>query len=320
MKSKFSSYKQHLSCSDDLVTTYEQTRAGFVALALERNVRATPHIVQARILKMEASKANKPAELLDMVRIQNGLLTAAGISDKALNHLNDKDKNEAINNLIENFLAPAGSNFVEELVFRFLLTRGDTLGGSMRNIGGSLAQYKLTQSIIASLRLADRKYSWLHNENHEWVKMGEDDTRIAEQVKGLTWKNNQQDRLLMYNLKVPIIGNNVDLCLLNTTMGGSLKNALDDEKKYIALGELKGGIDPAGADEHWKTASKSLERIRKGFGKMNQNPHIFFIGAAIENKMANEIWEELQKGILSNAANLNDNVQIDSICGWLINL
>lgn len=31
-------YKYHLESSDDLVTSYEQTRAGFIALALEKNV------------------------------------------------------------------------------------------------------------------------------------------------------------------------------------------------------------------------------------------------------------------------------------------
>ncbi len=29
-------------------------------------------------------------------------------------------------------------------------------------------------------------------------------------------------------------------------------------EKTLMLGELKGGIDPAGADEHWKTANTVL--------------------------------------------------------------
>ena len=63
------------------------------------------------------------------------LITASGLSDKAVVHLTDQDKTEAIQGLIENFLEPAGAKFVEELVYRFLLTRGDALGGSMRNVG-----------------------------------------------------------------------------------------------------------------------------------------------------------------------------------------
>jgi hypothetical protein len=40
-------YRNHLKSSDDIVTTYEATRAGFVALALEKNRRATPYVAEA---------------------------------------------------------------------------------------------------------------------------------------------------------------------------------------------------------------------------------------------------------------------------------
>lgn len=58
-------YRNHLRFSDDLVTTYEATRAGFVALALEKNRRATPYVAEARALQEAASKARTPADLLD---------------------------------------------------------------------------------------------------------------------------------------------------------------------------------------------------------------------------------------------------------------
>jgi Restriction endonuclease BsobI len=60
-------HKAHLKASADLVTTYEQRRAGFVALALERNERATPFVDRARALKVEASKVARPADLLTLV-------------------------------------------------------------------------------------------------------------------------------------------------------------------------------------------------------------------------------------------------------------
>ncbi|MFM6407785.1 MAG: AvaI/BsoBI family type II restriction endonuclease, partial [Microcystis sp.] len=63
---------------------------------------------------------------------------------------------------------------------------------------------------------------------------------------------------------------------------------------YIALGELKGGIDPAGADEHWKTARTALQRIDDAFRKISKHPYTFFIGAAIETKMAREIYRQLE--------------------------
>lgn len=149
-------FRQHLKSSADLVTTYEAIRAGFVALALEKNRRATPYIAQARALKVSASSAKTPIDLLNVAEIQPALLTAASISDKALAYLQAADKVEAVQGLIKNFLEPAGANFIEELVFRFLLVRGDTLGGSMRNVGGAMAQRKLTRAIIGTLEVTAR--------------------------------------------------------------------------------------------------------------------------------------------------------------------
>ena len=116
----------HLKSSKDLETTYEAVRAGFVAQALEKNRQATPYIEEARALKVAASTAKTPGDLLNIPDIQSALLTAAGVSDKANNHLLPGDKKEAIKGLIENFLEPAGKKFVEELVFRFLLIHGDS--------------------------------------------------------------------------------------------------------------------------------------------------------------------------------------------------
>ncbi len=109
-------YRRHLQSSDDLVTTYEATRAGFVSLALEKNRRATPHIAEARALQAAASSAKTPHDLKKATGIEAGLLTAAGLSDKSLVHLLPQDKTEAIDGLIKNFLEPAGTQFVEELV------------------------------------------------------------------------------------------------------------------------------------------------------------------------------------------------------------
>jgi len=313
-------YKDHLKSSKNLETTYEAIRAGFIDLALEKNRRSTPFVAQARALKAAASRARDPNDLLKIEGIQQGLLAAAGISDKAANHLQADDKTEVIKSLIKNFLEPAGANFVEELVFRFLLTRGDTLGGSMRNIGGFMAQKKITRSILAHLNLAGKSCRWLHAETKIWADLPTDDTDIETQVRGLSWITPEGARTLMYNLTVPYFGNNVDLSLFACAPDGMTKDVQKDPSAYLALGELKGGIDPAGADEHWKTAATALNRIRQAFAKHNLRPHIFFVGAAIEARMANEIWEFLKKGILTNAANLTDDDQIASVVRWLCKL
>ncbi len=313
-------YREHLKSSKDLETSYAAIRAGFVSLALEKNRRATPFVEQARALKAAAARAKAPMDLLGMKDIRPALLTAAGVSDKAANHLKEKDKEDAILGLIKNFLEPAGNEFVEELVFRFLLTRGDTLGGSLRNIGGFMAERKLTRSIISCLKLAGESYCWLHSKTGAWAAASRNDADVELSVKGLAWQAGRAERTLIYNLTVPLVGNNVDLCLFNCGHKDINKEVYRSPSAYVALGELKGGIDPSGADEHWKTARTSLDRIEKAFASRGAKPHTFFIGAAIEAKMAAEIWGLLKSGTLGNAANLTEDSQTASITRWLCSL
>ena len=95
-------------------------------------------------------------------------------------------------------------------------------------------------------------------------------------------------------------------------------NLIDCPTAYLACGERKGGIDPAGADEHWKTAKQCtwpyppiLQRRR---------PKLFFVGAAIERAMAAEIFQQLRSGELSYAANLTSPEQVADLATWLVSL
>jgi hypothetical protein len=314
-------YLNHLKSSKDLVTPYEATRAGFVALALEKNRKATPFIAEARALKAEASKVSFPLKLLTIKTIRSSLLTAAGLSDKAEKHLQEEDKIKAIKGLIENFLEPAGKDFVEELVYRFLLTRGDQLGGSMRNLGGTLGERKLSRAIISSLNLSKISYKWLHTKSKKWINKSDDDTDIELHLKGLSWENSYGIRTLIFNRNIPLVKKNVDLSILNCApeqVNYSKDSAHLVPENYIAFGELKGGIDPSGADEHWKTANSALNRIRESFAQKSLKPITFFVGAAIESSMSNEIFSQLQSGVLINAANLTNDDQVASLCNWLI--
>jgi type II restriction enzyme len=125
------------------------------------------------------------------------------------------------------------------------------------------------------------------------------------------------------NIVVPVVRKNVDLSVLDGTIDKlrrGKKSLIHRIEAYVALGELKGGIDPAGADEHWKTANSALERMRRSFSKKKKRPQTFFIGAAIENSMAEEIYRQLRSGALNNAANLTNDDQLTSVCKWIVNL
>ena len=309
-------YRRHLSSSSDLVTTYEETRAGFIALALERTRRAVPYVDEARVLQVAAGQAKDAEDLLHIPQIRPALLAAAGVSDKAADQLRDNDKDEAISGFVAGFLEPAGPSFVEELVFRFLLTRGDSLGGTMRNVAGLWGRYRVTRFLIAALGVQSKTFEWLHASSKQWISGSRNPPDTEETVDALAWNVGKSPRLMVFNKKPSFIGKNVDACMLEClpTQFSARKN---DPLAYRALGELKGGIDPAGADEHWKTARTTLQRVRTAFSHHELSPHTFFVGGAIVPPMAEEIWHQLEGKVLTNAANLTVANQVASLSQWL---
>lgn len=302
-----------------LITSHVQTRAGFIEAAIAKNVKAKPYIEQAKTLKSYAQTIDNPKLLKNIPHIKNLLLTASGLSDKALNYFDDSDKLEAIDKLIENFLEPAGEYFVDELVYRYLIIRGDSLGGEMRNYVGMIAQIKIIRKILSILDASDIAYQILRKKNkakNKWDNQNyENDYNTAEEITAIAWNG----RLLLFNAKIPLVNNNVDICLFNG-IPSDYSDIVNHPDKTIMLGELKGGIDPAGADEHWKTGNAALGRIRTAYKAANIPVLTSFIAAAIEVKMAKEIWEQLTGGILSNAANITEDQQLTMYCDWLINL
>ena len=292
-------------------------------MALEKNYLAVPYIEEAKALKALAGKVKKPKELLEVKDLRVGLLTASGLSDKSLNYLTEDDKTLAIKGLIEEFLEPAGENFIDELIYRYLLTKGDALGGKARNLAGSLGERKFLRSLLSVFNLSGINYQWKDADTNSWLAKPKDDTGIEKRIKGFSWSKGGGSRLLIMNITVPVVKKNVDLSILQGTIDDLQSRGqflIHDNGKYIALGELKGGIDPAGADEHWKTANSALNRIRTCFAKKKLKPQTFFVGAAIENSMASEIFKQLQSGMLNNAANLTNDEQLTAICDWIVNL
>lgn len=318
-------FMDHLKNALDLVTTYEEQRAGFLALAFEKSLRMIPFINEAKMLRQSAGSAKKPNDLLLIPSIQHAFLKAAGVSDKAESFLNKTDIENAKKELIKNFLEPSGTNFIDELVYRFLLTQGDALGGIMRNVGGMWGKIKFLELLRAALRNSGLEYEILLRESKRWQKNSLSKT-LSEGIKAIRWHTNNNGimpvefRTLVLDFTVRIVGKNVDVCLLRGT-GEKLSDSYYQEpENYIALGEIKGGIDPAGADEHWKTGNTALQRIRDAFNKQGFQPVTFFVGAAIENSMAGEIWSQLGQGILSNAANLTKASHMEALCIWMLKL
>lgn len=312
----------HIQNAESLTTTHEATRAGFISIALEKNRRADPHIAKARALRAKAQLLGGPTDLVNEMVARNQVLAASGLSVKALKYLDETDRDIAIGEFVENCLVPAGDAWREELIYRFLLTQGDALGGEMRNVVGRLGDERFLKYLIAALQVAGTDIRWLHKKSKKWSELGEEAEAI-QYGNGLEWQVDDQPRTMLFNVKVPLVDKNVDSIILRCTAEQARQKKdpfIKNAHFYIALGELKGGIDPAGADEHWKTANHTLSRIGSKFAAAQLNPKRYFVGAAIESAMAVELIDQLQSSHLSNAANLTNDAQMASFANWLVQL
>ncbi len=282
----------HIHSVDDLITSREATREGFLQQALTKTQRAAPYIKEARNLKSILDTTDNIAELAQQSSqpIRHALLAAAGFSDKARGRMTGNELTSALEAILIRIAEMAPDDWREEIVYRFLLTRGDTLGGSMRNITGAAGSVQLSHAVIAALDKI--------NFDHRITRT----PRNSEKIVALEWQN----RLMVFDRKPRFIDNNIDVIFLDTSQMLSGTVTLEQPWTYLACGELKGGIDPAGADEHWKTARSAFQRICDKFSDMGlPEPALFFVGAAIERNMAEEIFKQLQDDRLTYAARIS---------------
>ena len=309
----------YISTSQDLVTTREARRDGFLAIAMRRDVESTPYIDQGKALWAKLTASTKCCDdILAMPELCSTLLLAAGYSVKAQGNMDGDDKTRLLEEFVKRVLRPCGKKYIDEIVYRYLLALGEQLGGRMRNAIGVMAREKLSRKIIAQLRINGFPFA-VHRADGTWIDGAACSMHDEGAAKAIKWRNDGYERMLVHNVNVPGVSKNVDIVVFNRSTNGieakSLAPILLDQKNYVVMGELKGGIDPAGADEHWKTASTALDRIRATFKKV----YIAFVGAAIEKAMADEIYTQLKSGLLDCAANLTNDNQLSAFCEWIVN-
>ncbi|MGD1102768.1 MAG: AvaI/BsoBI family type II restriction endonuclease [Terriglobia bacterium] len=286
--------------ASDLVTSHRAVCEGFLSQALSKTIRATPFVESAVKLHDVLVSVKDAASSADIREIQNELVAAAGFSDKARAHLSQEELRSALKNVLTQIAEKASRDWREEIVYRYLLTRGDSLGGTMRNVTGAIAGRQLADAILTALE-----------EKHITPKVHAE----GEKIQSVQWPG----RMLLFDKKSELVAKSVDVILL--TVSDPRKQSAElllYAGNYIACGELKGGIDPAGADEHWKTANSALGRIRQKF--KGKGPALFFVGAAIEAGMAEEIFSQIQDGRLIYAANLTVLEQVRDLARWIVNL
>lgn len=298
---------KHIESAEDLRTSASDTKAGFLQQAKKKVERAEPYVDAVELLRKELSKYASPDQLFEKApdSVINEVIAASGYSDKACKYFSKQELRDAARAIVSKTHYQWPERWKERIVSKYLLTRGDSLGGEMRNWVGAEASRQLCQKIKLAL------------ENRSMAIEVVADTKSGK-IRSIKWKN----RRLLFDKKSPLVAKNIDVILLDEKCGnaGTEKEReselLTDPKAYIACGELKGGIDKAGADEHYKTAGTATSRIKREVPKVKT----FFVGRAIERAMAKEIYEALQAGELDNAANLTKTQQVDALAAWLVSL
>lgn len=292
---------KYIKKAEDIQTKHEDIKKGFLMQALLKTENASPYIKRAKEFYRALKKARNIDEIMGLNDYLNELISACGFSDKAKAQLSNDELSKAMEKVLIKILDKYKREFREEILYRYLLTKGDALGGSMRNLAGSAASIKLADSILHALKNTTKKIQ---------IKKGK-----SGKILRLSWDK----KVILFDSTPNIIGKNIDVIMLrHEDPKQDINELLEDPKSYIACGELKGGIDPAGADEHWKTANSALGRIKTALGR--NCPPLFFIAAAIEAAMAQEIFSQLKDGRLTYAANLNHDEQLLDLVEWLIEL
>lgn len=83
-----------------------------------------------------------------------------------------------------------------------------------------------------------------------------------------------------------------------------------EKHDFVWAAEVKGGADPAGSDEHWKTATQALDRILRACHATNRaQPALTFVATIFVERVARDAQQWIEEGKLTSAYNLTRMLQ-----------
>jgi hypothetical protein len=206
---------------------------------------------------------------------------------------------------------------------------GDSLGGVSRNEVGRLASAQIIRMLALHLH---RKWRLASITYRLKGRIAPDDEDEEEQV------DSSEDQLLTISpeMDLEIILDRLEsqrVKYRELTMRNGNRLLLDrqlewqgtDGKSYrigpdlhsqsprvdmLWAGEIKGGADPAGSDEHWKTATQALSRILEACEKTERaKPGLSFMATIIVERVALEAQTWIDQGKLTSVYNLTKIVE-----------
>ena len=210
---------------------------------------------------------------------------------------------------------------------------GDSLGGTSRNEVGRVAMMRIINPLLRHLFTQERLSSILYTlkgqitgENTGAVKRRRLIITSETDIKELLNKF-ERERVLYHELET----SNGSKLLLNRQLtwqsqtkrtykvGPDLySNVADIDMLWAA--ELKGGADPAGSDEHWKTATQALGRILQAAEKTDRpKPMLSFIATILVERVAREAQSWIEQGKLTSVYNLTQMYNREEEMGRFLN-
>lgn len=309
-------HAEHLRHADDLVTPQENLFCERIRFTQERRRIAQPIICRTRDLTERLKRVRNPAGLCRNSGVQGALLTATGVPDIFERPVIERER--AVRSFVETHVANAGKDWRRRIVRRFLFAQRQFLHRVSDKIPFRMAKRRFITALWAHLGIGGLDFH-IHTEHScRWIPRSRcrDFFFDTDRVDFMAWRNERGTRILAFNREIPMVEGPVGISLVECETKNRPARVFENPSRFLALGEF----DPAGADEHWKTARTALDRIRAGFEKKGHAPALFFVGAAIEQAMASEIWDWLNEGRLDNAANLTVDAHLSALCDWIVGL
>jgi hypothetical protein len=232
-----------------------------------------------------------------------------------------------LNEVISGLLITIGKVSLNMHLQMFLANLGDSLGGTSRNdVGRSasalivkyIALHMHTKGVLESISYSIKEGFEVDDEEesqrNEGVYKAEitPDLDLASLLASLEKQRVKYKELrftnglsLLLDRQIKWTALSEDGNQISKKFGVDFHSTEDNSESMKWAAELKGGADPAGSDEHWKTATEALNRIIEASKETGRaTPDLSFIATIFVERVAKAAQKWIDEGKLKSAYNL----------------
>ncbi|MBI5293818.1 MAG: XcyI family restriction endonuclease [Chloroflexi bacterium] len=205
---------------------------------------------------------------------------------------------------------------------------GASIDGSWRNevgrlayaeVIGGLLRYLYRKDLLSSVSY-DLKGPIIEDDNDDGGTVTSKDNQLTSSEDFLEYLQDAESNRIVY--KEIELRNGYQLLLNRQVVWrdkdekaykiGPDLSSVSGEGTFVWGGELKGGADPAGSDEHWKTAKSAFDRILDAATETGRpKPKLSFIATILVDRVAREAALWIQQGKLTSVYNLTQIAEIE---------